>query len=179
MNAVLTSVGCRPVFTAALLPQVGYFVILVVLAVPLGASPGHAVALAVTAGLNVTAALLAWRLYQKTLAAEHEARARAEAATAAKSAFVAMVSHELRTPVSAILAGAAAINGRSRDTRDRSNASLILDSARMMRSLLNDLLDLSKIEAGCLMVEEVPYDLSESDRDRMRCSGPKSRRHGL
>lgn len=65
LNAVLTSVGCRPVFTAALLPQIGYFVILAFLAMPLGASLGQAVALAVTAGVNVIAALLAWQLYQR------------------------------------------------------------------------------------------------------------------
>ena len=59
LNAVLTSVGCRPVFVAALLPQIGYFIILALLAMPLGAPLGQAVALAVTAGLNVTAALLA------------------------------------------------------------------------------------------------------------------------
>jgi len=179
LNAVLTSVGCRPVFTAALLPQIGYFVILVLLAMPLGASLGQAVALAVTAGLNVTAALLAWRLYQKTLAAEREAKAQAQAATAAKSAFVAMVSHELRTPLSAILAGAAAVEGRSRDACDRSGAGLILDSARMMQSLLNDLLDMSKIEAGRLTTEDVPYDLQALVEDTVRFWSAEAHKKGI
>ncbi|MBI5942518.1 MAG: response regulator [Caulobacterales bacterium] len=179
LNAVLTSVGCRPVFTAALLPQIGYFVILALLAMPLGASLGQAVALAVTAGLNVTAALLAWRLYQKILAAEREAKAQAQAATTAKSAFVAMVSHELRTPLSAILAGAAAVEGRSRDASDRSGAGLILDSARMMQSLLNDLLDMSKIEAGRLTTEDVPYDLQALVEDTVRFWSAEAHKKGI
>ena len=179
LNAVLTSVGCRPVFVAALLPQIGYFIILALLAMPLGAPLGQAVALAVTAGLNVTAALLAWRLYQNTLAAEREAKALAQAATAAKSAFVAMVSHELRTPLSAILAGATEVGGRSRDACDRSSARLILDSARMMRSLLNDLLDMSKIEAGRLTIEEVPYDLQALVEDTLQFWSAEARKKGV
>ncbi|MFT4936066.1 MAG: signal transduction histidine kinase/ActR/RegA family two-component response regulator [Pseudoalteromonas distincta] len=179
LNAVLTSVGCRPVFVAALLPQIGYFIVLSLLAMPLGASPGQAAAFAVTAGLNITAALLAWRLYQNTLAAEREAKALAQAATAAKSAFVAMVSHELRTPLSAVLAGAAELEGRSRSACDRLSARLILDSARMMNSLLNDLLDMSKIEAGRLTIEEVPYDLQSLVEDTLKFWSAAARKKGI
>ena len=86
---------------------------------------------------------------RRTLAAERAARRAAEAQTAAKSAFIAMVSHELRTPINAILTGAESLE------RDRPDAALIADAGLMMRGLLNDLLDLSKIEAGRMSVEVV------------------------
>ncbi len=90
---------------------------------------------------------------RRTLAAERAARRAAEAQTAAKSAFIAMVSHELRTPINAILTGAESLE------RDRPDAALIADAGLMMRGLLNDLLDLSKIEAGRMSVEVVDHDL--------------------
>ena len=108
-----------------------------------------------------------------------QARADAEASTEAKSAFVAMVSHELRTPISGILAGAEELGSAARDAASRANAALVMQSARMMRRLLNDLLDLSKIEAGRMDVETIAFDLRQTLLDTVRFWRPEVRRNNL
>jgi len=176
MNAVLTSAGSRAVFVTALAPQAFYFTLMPLISFLHGAPLGHALALAAGGGLNIFAAVMAWRLFEKMLSAEQAARETAENATEAKSAFIAMVSHELRTPISAILAGAAEMEVDP-DTRRRSNGALIGESARMMRTLLNDLLDLSKLEVGKMAVETIPYDLAALMRDTAEFwSGPADRK---
>jgi signal transduction histidine kinase/ActR/RegA family two-component response regulator len=86
-------------------------------------------------------------------------RAGAEADAEAKSAFAAMVSHELRTPLSAILAAAGEIQRRAVEPEMRDRAGLITQGGRMMRALLDDLLDLSKLEAKRMRVEQIGFDL--------------------
>jgi signal transduction histidine kinase/CheY-like chemotaxis protein len=140
---------------------------------------GGAIALCVgTFSILLNFAGMHRRSLNAALAADR-ARVRAEAATAAKSAFVAMVSHELRTPISGILAGAAELETSAADPASRANAALILDSGRMMRSLLNDLLDLAKIEAGRMDVEARPFDLRRSALDTVRFWTPEVRKRGL
>jgi signal transduction histidine kinase/CheY-like chemotaxis protein len=107
------------------------------------------------------------RREEAALAEADRRRAEAESAVAAKSAFVAMVSHELRTPISAILAGAAELERISGGV-GRSHARLISDAGGMMRTLLNDLLDLAKLDAGRMAVESVSYDFRALMSDQMR-----------
>jgi signal transduction histidine kinase/CheY-like chemotaxis protein len=107
------------------------------------------------------------------------ARASAEASTVAKSAFVAMVSHELRTPISGMLAGAEELRRGARDAAVRNNAALVIQSAQMMRTLLNDLLDLSKIEAGRMGVENRSFDLRQTVLEVARFWRPELHRKGL
>ena len=85
-------------------------------------------------------------------------RAEAEAATAAKSAFIAAVSHELRTPLSGLLAAATELKRRTVDAEQAACAEVVADSARFMRTLLNDLLDLAKLDAGRMQVETLTFD---------------------
>ena len=110
-------------------------------------------------------AVSAWRWTAKVAQMEQDAkealmegRRRAEAATEAKSAFVAMVSHELRTPISAIVASAHDLESTASAGVARSNAQLIVNACGMLRTLLNDLLDFSKIEAGQMSVEDIAFD---------------------
>jgi len=98
------------------------------------------------------------RIEQEAKQSLTEGRRRAEAATEAKSAFVAMVSHELRTPISAIVASAHDLEATASAGVARSNAQLIVNACGMLRTLLNDLLDFSKIEAGKMSVETIAYD---------------------
>jgi len=86
-----------------------------------------------------------------------EASGRAEAATRAKSAFLANMSHEIRTPLSGIigLTGLALRDGK--DPGARGYLAKIESSARSLLGILNEILDLSKIEARQMRVERLPF----------------------
>ncbi|NTU83384.1 MAG: tetratricopeptide repeat protein, partial [Chloroflexales bacterium] len=88
------------------------------------------------------------------------ARAAAEAASAAKSAFLANVSHELRTPLNAVL-GFAQVLERDADmtARQRELVQIIARSGNHLLGLINDVLELSKVEAGRLSISPAPFDL--------------------
>jgi CheY-like chemotaxis protein/anti-sigma regulatory factor (Ser/Thr protein kinase) len=86
--------------------------------------------------------------------------AEAEAANAAKSAFLANVSHEIRTPLNGVLGMAQAMAQDSLPPRQRERLDVIRQSGESLLALLNDLLDMSKIEAGKLELETVPFDLA-------------------
>lgn len=120
-----------------------------------------------------------WLSNLQLMARLDEARTTAEASTAAKSAFVAMVSHELRTPLSGILAGAAQLDRTAADTTTKSSAMLVIQAAQMMRVLLNDLLDNSKIEAGRMQVEVTDFDLRSLMLDTVRFWRPELQRKRL
>ncbi len=83
----------------------------------------------------------------------------AQAASRAKSEFLANMSHEIRTPMNAIL-GLSQLGNRSRDLpQARDYLAKIHSSARSLLQLLNDVLDVSKIEAGKLSLEATPFQL--------------------
>jgi signal transduction histidine kinase/CheY-like chemotaxis protein len=86
----------------------------------------------------------------------------AERANKAKSAFLANMSHELRTPLNAILGFAQLIErGANLDTEQRENLKTISKSGTHLLSLINDILDMSKIEAGRAEMNPAPFDLRE------------------
>ena len=117
---------------------------------------------------------------EEALAAADRGRRAAESATAAKSAFIAMVSHELRTPLSGVLGAAADLESRSVvDPTVRERAAMIADSGRLMRSLLNDLLDLAKLEAGKMTVETIDFDLAALIETTIRFYEPEAVKRGL
>ncbi len=89
------------------------------------------------------------------LAAAKEA---AEAASEAKSAFLANVSHEIRTPMNAIVGFTRQLRRRSRDTEQRETLDKMAAAARHLLAVINNVLDLSKIEAGKLGLEESDFD---------------------
>src|SRR5215471_16144989 len=92
----------------------------------------------------------------------HQARETAEAATQAKSEFLANMSHELRTPMNAIIGFTRLVMRRSQDIlpqRQYENLEKILLSAEHLLTLINDILDLSKIEAGRMEVNPVSFQL--------------------
>ena len=91
----------------------------------------------------------------------HIARQRADAANQAKSAFLANMSHELRTPLNGILGMAQVLVQRDFDTQRQEQAETILESGYALKSLLDDVLDLSKIEAGCMELATVDHNLGQ------------------
>jgi signal transduction histidine kinase/CheY-like chemotaxis protein len=179
LNCALTSQKSRAAFLASSSPFAVYLATTPLVAIWLGAAPHQAAAIAGAAALIVVFTHLIWRAAARALTAESAARAQAQAADAAKSAFVAMVSHELRTPISAILAGAVEARDVRSPSARQSNLELISSSARMMRTLLDDLLDMSKIEAGRMGVEVTAFDLRRLMLETVRFWGPVARKRNL
>jgi len=103
------------------------------------------------------------RALQASTAALQEALAEAARANAAKSDFLARMSHELRTPLNAILGFSEIISmemyGAHSDSRYRDYGRMIHESGDHLRSLINDILDLAKIEAGRFELAEGPTNL--------------------
>jgi len=83
----------------------------------------------------------------------------AEAANRAKSEFLASISHEIRTPMTAILGFSEVMLNTTDDEKQKNYLKIILESGRTLLSLINDILDLSKIEAGRMEISPEPADL--------------------
>ncbi len=80
-------------------------------------------------------------------------------ANAAKSTFLATMSHEIRTPLNGVLGMAQAMASGDLDADQRGRLKIIRQSGEALLTILNDFLDLSKIEAGKLEIEEIAFDL--------------------
>lgn len=90
------------------------------------------------------------------------ARDAAEAASRAKSAFLANTSHEIRTPLNGLLGLARlAMQEDLLDARRQQYLAQILDSAQSLAGIMSDILDVSKIEAGKITLEDMSFDLRE------------------
>ena len=87
------------------------------------------------------------------------ARAEAEAASEAKSEFLATMSHEMRTPLNSVVGAAELLAGKDLPQKERQLVDWLLTSSRQLRSLIDNLLDLRKIEAGKMAIERAPFDL--------------------
>ncbi len=95
-------------------------------------------------------------------AEELESRRRdAEAANDAKSQFLANMSHEIRTPLNGVLGMAQLLERTDLDEKQKRYTKTIRTSGAALLSLINDVLDISKIEAGLMNLDPVPFDLEE------------------
>jgi signal transduction histidine kinase len=118
----------------------------------------------------------------RQLAHERDARLQAEAASRAKSDFLAIMSHELRTPLNAILGYSELIElGISGDLTDtmRDHVGRIRRSAKHLLGLVNDILDLAKVEAGRLSVANAPASVSEAITSALTLIHPQAAARNL
>ncbi len=109
--------------------------------------------------LGVTRDISQRRQYEDSL---REARQMAEKSNAAKTEFLAHISHEIRTPMSAILASTELVLSTSLTAQQRTLLQKSKSAGRLLRGIINDILDLSKLEHGKLVLQHAPLDVNEA-----------------
>ena len=107
------------------------------------------------------------------------ARDQALAASHAKSAFLANMSHELRTPLNAILGFSNLLRERGASEQQRHDLDIINRSGEHLLGLINDVLDVAKVEAGRSKLETTPCDLGRLIEDVKDMVGPRALQKGL
>lgn len=108
-----------------------------------------------------------------------DAKERAEAAAGAKSEFLANMSHEIRTPLNAVLGLARMGQRDSKESENRDRFHHILNSGQHLLGILNDILDLSKLESGKVKVENQPFKLVATVKDAVSLVASQAGEKGL
>ena len=115
--------------------------------------------------LNALVLYLGSRWRHELLLRLDEARTRAESASQMKSSFLANMSHEIRTPLHGVIGAAELLRGTRLDDGQRHVLSVLRRSSAALLSLVDDVLDFSKLEAGRMRVEHERFDLHDAVHD--------------
>lgn len=107
------------------------------------------------------------------------AKEAAEAADQAKGHFLAVVSHEIRTPINGIMGFADMLGGTNLNDEQREHVRMIRSSGLALSKLINDILDLSKIEAGKIEIEHSPFGLHKCVQEICSFFAQDARNAGL
>jgi Signal transduction histidine kinase len=117
-------------------------------------------------------------LRQTTIQTQGE-RDEAIRANHAKNQFLANVSHELRIPLQSVMGYANLLTDTPLDQEQREYVNTLLNASESLSSIINDLLDISSMEAGKLELEAIPFDLRETLNDLIHMLGSRAREKGL
>ena len=125
-------------------------------------------------GLVVTLAILLWQVRRV-----RQARKAAEQASSAKSEFLANMSHEIRTPLNGIVGMAELLARTVLDKEQREMTDVIQSSSETLIAIVGGIFDFSRIEAGGLRLEAVPFDLHATVDGVVKSFAPRAHSKGL
>lgn len=108
-----------------------------------------------------------------------QALLQAQAASQSKSTFLATMSHEIRTPLNGVLGMAEMLDGLIDEPRKKEMIGTIRRSGELLLNVLNEILDMSKIEAGKMVIEEIPFTPAEIARQIEPLHGLRAEEKGL
>jgi TMAO reductase system sensor TorS len=134
-----------------------------------------------TAELKIANETLKHEVKERKKAEEDAVKARevAESANLAKSQFLASMSHEIRTPMNGVLGMADILMGSQLTGKQREYVKTITSSGKALLDIINEILDLSKIEAGRLELEPVDFDPKNLVEDAVQLLMEPARRKGV
>jgi signal transduction histidine kinase/CheY-like chemotaxis protein len=142
-------------------------------ALVLGAAALIAVAW-LTAAARVALLRAELRVYADTGRQLQQAKAAADEANRAKSDFLAVMSHEIRTPLNAVMGFANLLAESRLDEAQRGYVNTISSESARLGTLINDILDLTKIEKGRLILERLPFAPVETAQEVLRLLAPRA-----
>jgi len=111
--------------------------------------------------------------------AKERARRAAERASAEKSDFLAFISHEIRTPMNGVMGTVSLLLDTGLDAEQRAYAETARRCGETLLATVNEILDLSRIEAGRLVLEHIPFDLVQPVTEVLDLLGPAAAEKGL
>ena len=164
VNGVIACAGSRHLTWASILPHIGCFCAVTASVLMAGYPPWLTAQMGVAGLLFVVLAIAASNQLAQKLRLMEEGRLTAESANVSKSQFLANMSHEIRTPLNGVVSMAHLLARSPLSAPDRELVQIIQSSADTLTTLLSDILDMARIEAGEVTLEYVPYHFGDMVR---------------